>query len=180
MRPLSPPNIESELSYAYLHAVASHAGMSCSVSNRHADNNGVDAIVTAWAPFDNGGYLTEVDIKVQLKATISVPADNGTHLSYFLDGVSRYDDLRTATVDVARILVVLFLPADAANWLAQSEDELALRRCGYWVSLRGAVAANTGSGATVYLPKAQIFSPAALKALASRLSRRDFPIYQAP
>ncbi len=180
MRPLSPPNIESELSYAYLHAVASHAGMACSVSNRHADNNGVDAIVTAWAPFDNGGYLTEVDIKVQLKATISVPADDGTHLSYFLNGVSRYDDLRAATVDVARILVVLFLPADAADWLAQTEDELALRRCGYWVSLREAAATQNGSGATVKLPKAQVFSPAALKALASRLSRRDFPLYQAP
>lgn len=180
MRPLSPPNIESELSYAYLHAVASRAGMSCSVSNRHSDNNGVDAFVTAWGPFENGGYLTEVDVKVQLKATIQAPADDGTHFSYFVDGVNRYDDLRTATVDVARILVVLFLPTDAAEWLAQSEDELALRRCGYWVSLRGAPSTPNSSGATVNLPKVQVFSPAALKALAARLSRRDFPMHHTP
>ena len=66
MQALTPPNIESELSYAYLHAVASKAGMACSVGSRHEDNNGVDATLTAWGPFNNGGYLTEVDIKVQM------------------------------------------------------------------------------------------------------------------
>jgi len=154
--------------------------MACRQAGRHEDNNGIDAGVTAWAPFDNGGYLTEVDFKVQLKATIEVPIDNGTHLFYFLRGVSRYDDLRANTVDVARILLVLFLPPDAANWLEQTEDELAMRRCGYWVSLRGAAATNNGTGATVYLPKTQIFSPIGLRQLASRLSRRDLPVYQAP
>ena len=177
MQALSPPNIESELSYAYLHAVASKAGMACSVGSRHEDNNGVDATLTAWAPFHNGGYLTEVDIKVQLKATIAVPADDGTSLSYFLRGVNRYNDLRTATVDAARILVVMFLPADAQEWLNHSEDELALRKGAYWQSLREAPAAATGSGTTVYLPKAQMFTPEALTDLAARLSRRDFPIY---
>lgn len=153
--------------------------MACSVASRHEDNNGVDATLTAWGPFNNGGYLTEVDIKVQLKATIATPADDGTNLSYFLSGVSRYNDLRTLTVDVARILVVLFLPADAQEWLNHSEDELALRKCAYWQSLRGAPATGNGSGATVYLPKVQMFTPQALTEIATRLSRRDFPLYPA-
>jgi hypothetical protein len=178
MLPLSPPNIESELSYAYLHAVASKAGMACRVEGRHGDNN-VDAILTAWGPFENGGYLTEVDIKVQLKATIDTPVDDGIHLSYFLRGVSRYDDLRTATVDIARILVVLFLPANVQEWLNHSEEELALRKCAYWQSLRGAPATVNGTGATVYLPKAQTFTSQALGDLAMRLSHRDFPLYPA-
>lgn len=179
MQALSPPNIESELSYAYLHAIASKAGMACNVGNRHEDNNGVDATLTAWGPFNNGGYLTEVDIKVQLKATIATPGDDGTNLSYFLSGVNRYNDLRTLTVDVARILVVLFLPSDAQEWLNHSEDELALRKCAYWQSLRGAPATGNGSGATVYLPKAQMFTPQALTAIVAQLSRRDFPLYPA-
>jgi hypothetical protein len=177
MQALSPPNIESELSYAYLHAVASKAGMACSVASRHEDNNGIDATLTAWAPFDNGGYLTEVDIKVQLKATVGIPADDGTRLSYFLSGVSRYDDLRTETVDAARILVVLFLPADAQEWLSHTAQELAMRRCAYWQSLRGAPPTTNTSGETVYLPRAQMFTPQALITLAARLSRRDFPVY---
>lgn len=179
MQALSQPNIESELSYAYLHAIAAKAGMACRVGDRHEDNNGVDATLTAWGPFVDGGYLTEVDIKVQLKATTATPVDSGANLSYFLKGVNRYDDLRTATVDIARILVVLFLPDDAQDWLNHTENELALRRCAYWQSLRGAPATANGSGATVYLPKNQMFTPEALTALATQLSRREFPLYPA-
>jgi hypothetical protein len=180
MQALSPPNIESELSYAYLHAVASKAGMACKPGSRHEDNNGIDAIVTAWGPFLGGGYLTEIDIKIQLKATIQTPADDGTRLSYFLPGVSRYDDLRTETVEIARILVVLFLPTDSNEWLSHTADQLLLRRCAYWESLRGAPATTNATGETVKLPKLQTFTPAALLALATRLSRRDFPMYPAP
>lgn len=147
------------------------------MASRHADNNGVDATLTAWGPFNKGGYLTEVDMKIQLKATISMPADDGTNLSYFVSGVSRYNDLRTETVNIARILVVLFLPVDAQEWLTHSEGELALRKCAYWQSLRGAPATTNGSGSTVYLPKAQMFTPLSLADIATRLSRRDFPTY---
>jgi hypothetical protein len=177
MHAISPPNIESELSYAYLHAVASHAGMACRESNRHEDGNGIDAMVTAWGPFPNGGDLTEVDIKVQLKATVADPADDGSNFSYFLQGVSRYNDLRTESVVAARILVVLFLPDQSQEWLNHSADELALRRCAYWQSLRGAPATTNGSGETIKLPKSQMFNPESLARLASRLSRREFPRY---
>jgi len=179
MQPLSPPNIESELSYAYLHAVASRAGMSCRDGNRHEDNNGVDATLTAWGPFIGGGTLTEVDLKIQLKATIAQPVDDGDNYSYFLSGVNRYNDLRSATVSVARVLVVLFLPGDAQEWLGHSADQLVLRRCAYWQSLRGAPDITTGSGTTVKLPKAQVFSPEGLTQLAVRLSHRDIPHYPA-
>jgi len=177
MHSLSPPNIESELSYAYLHAVASKSGMSCRDSNRHEDNNGIDATLTAWGPFAGGGLLTEVDIKVQLKATIAEPADDGANFSYFLQGVQRYNDLRTETVSVPRILVVVFLPPDANEWLDHSPDQLVMRRCAYWQSLRGAPDITTTSGTTVRLPKNQLFSPESLTQLAVRLSHRDFPKY---
>ena len=38
-------NIESELSYAYLHAICSKAGLSCKQGDRHDDGAGVDAEV---------------------------------------------------------------------------------------------------------------------------------------
>ena len=40
---LSVQNIESELSYAYLHAVAAQAGVSCTQGSRHEYNHGIDA-----------------------------------------------------------------------------------------------------------------------------------------
>ncbi|MDD4915191.1 MAG: DUF4365 domain-containing protein [Methylococcales bacterium] len=67
MKPLSNNDIESELSYAYLHAVASKAGVGCKLGSRHDDNPGIDAELTGWGPFS--GYRQEIDIKVQLKAT---------------------------------------------------------------------------------------------------------------
>ena len=179
MRPLSLPNIESELSYAYLHAVAAHAGMACKVGVRHEDNNGIDATVTAWGPFEGGGYLSEVTLNVQLKATISEPVSEGGHFPYFLRGARAYDDLRTETVAVPRVLVVLFLPADAAMWLEHSSRQLALRRCAYWQSLRGAAGTSNESGVTVKLPTTQEFNAQALKGLMSRLSIPDYPRYPA-
>lgn len=177
MRPLSKPNIESELSYAYLHAVASHAGMSCRAANSHEDDNGIDAVVTAWGPFQNGGDYSEVDLKVQLKATVSAPAEDNGALSYFLKGVERYDDLRAEAIAIPRILVVLFLPAGVEEWLEHTSQQLALRRCAYWQSLRGAPPTANLSGATIKLPITQEFNAQALKQLAVRLSHRDIPRY---
>ena len=179
MRPLSRLSIESELSYAYLHAVASHAGMSCHVGSVHEDRNGIDVRVTAWGPFEAGGDYTEVDLNVQLKATIAAPAMDGGYLSYFLKGIGRYNDLRAETMAVPRILVVLFLPSNVEEWLEHTPQQLALRRCAYWQSLRGAPETTNESGVTVTLPIAQEFNARALKELAARLSRRDIPRYPA-
>lgn len=43
MKPLYTNDIEAELSYAYLHAVASKAAVCCKAGNRHDDNAGIDA-----------------------------------------------------------------------------------------------------------------------------------------
>lgn len=179
MRPLTTNNVQSELSYAYLHAVAARASMACQVSGRHEDDHGVDARLTAWGRWPDA-YRTEVELKVQLKATTGAPADSGSHLSYWLAGRQRYDDLRSESLSVPRVLVVLFLPEDAAHWVGHSEDALLLRRCAYWVSLLGAPSTDNHSGATIHLPKTQVFSPEGLHALVARLARRDLPRYQAP
>jgi Domain of unknown function (DUF4365) len=180
MRPLIGNDIESELSYAYLHAVASKIGAACKVGNRHEDNNGVDASLTAWAPFVNGGYIKEVDLKIQLKATIGAPVDNGRHLSYFLNGLNRYNDLRTDALAVHRILIVMFLPRDANEWLTISENELILKKCAYWVSLRGAAASANGTGETIYIPKTQIFNTDSLSDICAKLSRKETLNYVLP
>ncbi|CAK0768443.1 hypothetical protein CCP3SC1AL1_4480001 [Gammaproteobacteria bacterium] len=48
MNQLSSNDIESELSYAYLHAVAAKAGVGCKIGSRHDDNAGIDAVLTGW------------------------------------------------------------------------------------------------------------------------------------
>lgn len=177
MTPLTSNDIEAELSYAYVHAVAASASVSCKVANRHEDNGGVDAQLTGWAPFPDGGSQTEVDIKVQLKATVKNPAVVAGAWSYFVKGVARYDDLRSAALSLPRILVVLFLPGDPTKWLVHTEDALSLQRCAYWVSLRGAPPSTNETGETVYLPRTQRFDKDGLLNLMGRISRRDHPSY---
>lgn len=180
MRPLTNKDIESELSYAYLHAVASKVGASCNIANRALDGNGIDAAITGWGPFLGGGYLEEVTFHVQLKATISIPVEQDGHLSYFLSETRRYDDLRADTVSVPRILVVMFLPADVDNWLTISPNELILKKCAYWTSLRGAAISTNKTGETVYLPKAQILDTNNLTDIFTRLSRNEILTYTQP
>lgn len=177
MLPLSDLDIESELSYAYLHAVAARAGMACTITGRHEDNRGVDARIVAWF---RDLPLREVDLKIQLKATVAQPVEKAGFLSFKLDKIRRYDDLRTEGVANPRILAVLFLPADSRNWLKHSAEELILRRCAYWVSLRGAPESANRDSVTVYIPSQQVLDPAGLDGLLRRIARMDVPRYEIP
>jgi hypothetical protein len=151
--------------------------MGCKVAGRHDDNAGVDAEITAWGPFPNGGFLEEVDLKVQLKATVKEPTVVDGCFSYSLDGIGRYDKLRKETVGAPRILVVLYLPRDDKDWIAHSEDALLLRKCAYWVSLRGAAASTNGTSQTVYIPTKQRFDVDGLLSIMAAISRSEPPRY---
>jgi hypothetical protein len=168
-------DIEAELSYAFLHAVASQSQATCAVAQRLSDNRGIDAVLTSWGPFAEGAKI-EVDLKVQLKATIAQPTDLGSHFSYSLKKVSQYDDLRAMAYSAPRILVVLFLPRDKQTWLSVTEQSLALKRAAYWVSLAGAAEVATASP-TIHIPKQNLLTPETLRKLFSDLSIGKFPTY---
>ena len=70
--------------------------------------------------------------------------------------IKNYDDLRAVT-RTPRILIVLLMPGDAGDWLNQTERELCLRHCGYWLSLAGYPAAQNASSVTVRIPAANMF-----------------------
>jgi hypothetical protein len=170
MQPISDLNIESELSYAYLHAVASRIGVNCKMAGRHEDNNGIDAILTSWGPF-TGTYVRELDLKIQLKATKQIPTEINGSYSYFFSGANRYDELTETGYPVKRILVVFFLPDNPKEWLQVSQAELSLKKAAYWVSLAGKSKTFNQSGETVYLPKTQLLTPESLTDIFNRISR---------
>lgn len=170
---------ESELSYAYLHAVAGKAGMSCTIASRHDDNAGVDAMVQYRGPLSHP-YLTHIHLNIQLKATIKSPGTLPNHASYFLNGVSRYDKLRIVDSDIYKILVVLFLPSDPDKWLKCTQNELILKDSAYWTCLYGAQASTNATGETVYLPRANKLTPDSLLQLVNLAANKTVPIYQRP
>lgn len=183
MNPLDPKDIESELSYAYLHAVVSKVGIGCEIATRHEDNRGIDVKLTCWEQFQDS-YKEEIDLKVQLKATIKEPSQTDTHFSYFFhfhNGSSKpYDLLCEETKHINRLLIVLFLPTNAEEWLNVHPEQLILKKCAYWVSLRGAEMSSNKSGQTVYLPKEQLLTPENLRDVFVKLAKNEHLNYLQP
>lgn len=179
MATLSFANIESELSYAYLHAISGNAGMSCKCADRHDDNHGVDAEVQYRG--DTGHkYIKHVQLNIQLKATIQPIGNLQDHITYFLQGVNRYDKLRTDDSIIHKILAVLFLPEDPQHWLNCSINDLIIKNAAYWVCLYGAPDSTNKTGETIYIPKANLLTPASLIKLAKDAANKSIPNYAKP
>lgn len=174
---LSENNIKAELSYAYLHAIASRAGLGCHIGSRHDDNIGVDAMLRAKERFGPDSTKTQFTVDVQLKATSSEPNDLGERYSYSLP-LKNYDELRSVECQAPQILVVLFLPSDKSEWVNHSAERLICQRCAYWLSLRSAPESNNETAQTVYLPKDNVLSVDKLRDLMARFSRMEAINYE--
>jgi hypothetical protein len=109
-------NIESELSYAYLHAIAARAGIICEYAGRHSDAAGVDAVLRVKGRLAPDSALTQFAVDVQLKATKKSPVEHAERYSHSLD-VKNYNELRTTDAGAPQLLVVLFLPMMPKNGL---------------------------------------------------------------
>lgn len=112
--------------------------------------------------------FTKPMIAVQAKSLLSSAAE-GEHTSYALD-IETYDILRDEQVSIPRILVVVLTPKSLPNWLAQSEQQLALSHCGYWVSLKGLPEFPDQDSRVVHLPRLNVFSPLSLQSMMTRIS----------
>src|SRR5215475_7839335 len=117
---------EEALSRAYVAAVAAGAGYV--TASMDFDRDGVDVQIRA------GGEMRP-SLDIQLKATINLgePTDN---VFRFPLKRRNYNLLRAETM-IPRILVVLDLPRNEADWLHVAPDQLIMRRCAYWADLVG-------------------------------------------
>ena len=174
---LSENNIKAELSYAYLHAIASRAGFSCQIGDRHEDGIGVDAKLRIKERFGPDSKLTQFSVDVQLKATSSEPTGQEHEYSYNLP-LKNYNELRSVECGAPQLLVVLFLPPDEGDWLVHSVERLVCKRCAYWLSLRSAPESSNDNSQTVYVPKNNCLSVEQLRELMARFSRREIINYE--
>lgn len=167
---LTQNNIKSELSYAYLHAIASRAG--CAVGNvdRHTDGTGVDAVVRARQQFHAESIFTHFSIDIQLKATSNAPPPDSKGRLPFELSLEHYNKLRLRERQAELILVVLYLPSDEAHWITHSVEGLTTRKCAFWVGLRGAPDSSNKSSQTIYIPAKNLFSVEGLLDILTRVS----------
>lgn len=151
---LAPTDKEEALSRAYAAAIAASAGYTIAVQD--FDRDGVDV------QFRAGGSMRP-SLDIQLKATINLVDVGGEEFRYALRR-RNYDLLREETL-VPRILVVLELPREESSWINVSTEELAIRRCAYWASLRGFPETANAESVTVSISKKNRFDVDAVKSL---------------
>ena len=118
------------------------------------------------------GIVFSPELNLQLKCTSRDVLD-GQFIRY---PVSRknYRDL-IINSQVPRLLVVVLVPENLENWLQQSEDEMCMRYCAYWVSLRGQPERLNTANVTVELPRSNQFTVETLKSIMQRLSQGGLP-----
>lgn len=146
---------KEEFSLAYIRAVATVAGYH--TSRPDFDRDSVDLSI---AEVGAKGTTRSPRLDVQAKCTSRDLIHGGT-INFPLE-VGNYNDLR-APVMVPRLLIVVTVPEYVGDWLNQSEEELVLKHCGYWLSLRGLRATGNVANVTVSIPRSQIFTPPALQ-----------------
>lgn len=157
------------LSLAYVQAVAAAAGMTYSTRSR---DYGVD--VTVHEVARRGGAYFETGWRLDVQAKSTAAARIGTADVAFDLKVKNYADLIVAAPQ-PRVLVVLALPPDPADWFSQDEDRLQLRKCAYWLSLSGRPAVANKARVRVRIPRLQMFTPAALLGIMARVKQGGTP-----
>ncbi len=155
---------KEQFSNSYLQAVTIVAGYS--LYKPFVDDESVD-----WGIAASGGTgrIRSPRLELQLKCTSRELLDDN-FIRYPLK-IKNYDDLRMVNFAIPRILVVVLIPENLATWLTQSEEELCLKYCGYWVSLRGIPETPNTKTVTINLPRTNQFTVAALQSIMQCLSQ---------
>lgn len=142
-------------SHAYVQAVT--AAARCATAKPWPDVVGIDLVVHQDIDGDPPAFA---NVELQLKSTYQEGTVGDQEVRYRLKK-DHYDALRTPAVTWPRILVVVVVPPNIDDWLAQTEEEMRLLRCGYWTSLKGKPAITTDT-TTVSIPRENQFTVDAL------------------
>jgi hypothetical protein len=161
---LTKAHRQEALSRAYVQAVAAQAGMSYNVRER---DYGIDVMLCGIKRSGQGFMETGPYVDLQLKSTIRANV-TATEVIYDLD-VKNYELLRVVTKNRLRFLVVLVLPKSEKDWLNQTENELSVRQCAYWLSLEGWDEARPKSSIRISIPRQNVFSVSFLEELCKRV-----------
>ena len=143
---MSPNFIQEQLSLSYLRSVIFRSGFR--LSRPEVDDHGIDGTIVDPAR----RRINRVDFQVKATTRYAI-GDAG--ISYDL----RVEDFNRLIMDddIPRVLILFIMPDDEEQWLAQSEDQLCLRKCAYWVSLMGQPFSRHSSTVRVTVPLTNLF-----------------------
>ncbi|MCY3627486.1 MAG: DUF4365 domain-containing protein [Gammaproteobacteria bacterium] len=134
---------QEELSYVYVHALATRAGYT--TVRPQIDFDSVDMKISSDS---NQGMRPQLDIQLKATTRLGKPREQGIP---FRIKQKNYNDLCINT-QVPRLLVVLDMPEED-KWMTVTDQKLILRRRAYWLSLQNKKHKQTEQKTTtVYIP----------------------------
>lgn len=157
---------KEQFSLAYVLAVAATAGVATYTPS--VDDDSVDLGIAT-----KDGISPRLELQLKCTATADSPPDD----LIFRVKLKNYDDLRRPCL-VPRLLIVVTVPEHPDHWVGQTDKEMVLRRCGYWVSLRNLPAYNGTSLDTkipVNVPRNQLFTPTNVRKLLADIAQGRTP-----
>ena len=164
-----------KMSAAYVSALCAANGYTFSIVP--SDYEGIDCII------DCPGYPSEDDdckdyspsLRAQLKSTYSrtqyTILDNGD-IRYKLK-VGNYNSLVIANRSTPSILILFIMPELESAWLEHTIDYLKIRKCAYWISLKGRGHSDNTSTVTIDIPHTNALSADELKRIMIKVSKEE-------
>jgi hypothetical protein len=142
-------NLQKEqFSIAYVHALASAAGVK--ISKGAVDDDSVDVGLER-----TGGAAPKLDLQLNCTAD---PLPSAGDIPFALSR-KNYDDLRRRTV-APRWLVVLFVPTECRDWVSLEPASMTiLKHTAWWMSLANHPDTTNDASVTVYLPRDNVLRP---------------------
>jgi hypothetical protein len=159
---------KEDFSYAYIYAVATAAGYSLQAATRRLDDNGIDATITVPGKI-NSKRLPRFDVQIKSTSQNILTEES---IKYKL-GIKNYNELREDDPFVPQLLILVLVPEKIEDWIFQTEEALCVKRCGYWLSLRGKQAVSNQTTITIEIPRQNIFSPQALQSIMTRIANGE-------
>lgn len=133
--------IRSELSFAYLKTIIAHLGGSCIPPGPVLDAMGIDAVTQLQGNWSDEPYADKtIDIYFQLKSTSNNYTQPQENIGYSIDKdrYNKYIDRSNERRFFLLLLMVLPPEDEYEQWLQITPEQLVLKKCMYWKSLRGA------------------------------------------
>ena len=160
-----------DMSEAYLRALCAANGYT--IEKCEHDNDGVDIGLVCGGKVADDSKLLSTELRIQLKSSYAnITANKDGSITYKLE-VKNYKSLISTSRMVPLILVVFHMPSEEAQWLEQTADWLKIKKCAYWISLKGCDDTENTEKISIRIPAGNLLTKDSLREIMRKISREE-------
>ncbi|MGL5943325.1 MAG: DUF4365 domain-containing protein [Waterburya sp.] len=145
---------KEEFSYGYLKTIGAKSGIAIENHGRSIDNQGIDIQAVYAGKLDN---IHTPRIDAQVKCT-SQDIEKEDYIHFPLE-TKAYELLINPFVYNPIILIVVLVPKNLNEWVNINNEQTVIKKCAYWISLKGKKPSTNKNIITVKISKNNIITP---------------------